>query len=213
MKSLLLFSWLLVGAEPPADGTLIFLENCNSFVEFATRGEIGHVAIALADERTPWVYEATPGHVRRVAAAEYLAELARLNERRREAKQIRVWSLAPQSDYCDEEIARMREYLDGQLGRRYSVKNYVVGEPGDGIHCAELAASTLNASGRFAFDECHRIHPTALHRAVLPQHAPATEIALASLAQEAWCLRAQRRWGGWFSWCGWSCGEAWSFCW
>ena len=107
----------------------------------------------------------------------------------------------------------MREYLNSQLGRRYSVKNYVVGQPGDGVHCAELAANTLNRSGRFSLEDCQKLHPTALYKAVQPQYSPRVAIELPAPASETWCVRAQHRWSGWFTWCGWSCREAWSFCW
>ena len=243
MKSLLLVTLLSLGASPAAnpplpDGTLLFLENCNSVVEWTTESEIGHVALAFTDGKQAYIYEATPAQVRRVTADEYYAELARLNKRRDDDEQIRVWALGPQKAYSAKEAARMREYLDGQLGRRYSVRRYVRGKPADGvhsielgrvqvklaidaespptegIHCAELASTTLNQSGRYAFDDCHRIHPQALYAAMKPTSAKPLEIALpAPAAKETWCVRTQRRWGEWRTWCGWSCQEAWSWCW
>src|SRR5262245_41196382 len=160
MKSLLrLFAALVgysslsvaVGAASFPDGTLLFLENCNSVVEYTTRGEVAHVALVFHDRDDAWVYEATPGKVRRVKIEEYFVELARLNHRRDDDDQIRMLAARPKTAYTDEEVAKMRTYLDGQIGRRYSVKNYLRGKPYDGVHCAELASSTLNQSGRYAF--------------------------------------------------------------
>jgi hypothetical protein len=179
-----------------------------------TRGSVGHVALAMSEGGDAWIYEATPAVVRRVSPAAYYLELARVNERRKEDDQVRVWAMYPQVPYSTDETAAMRDYLDSQLGRRYSIKNFVLGQPGDGIHCAELTASTLNRSGRFMLDECQSLHPSGLCQEVQPlyQERVAIEIPAPSV-QETWCARAQRRWSGWLTWCGWSCEEALSYCW
>lgn len=209
-------------ATAPAEGSLIFLENCNSIVERATRGEIGHAALVFHEAGECFVYEATPGKVRRVTLAEYHAELARLNQGRKADGAIRVWLLRPKTAYTAAETDQMQSYLDAQIGRRYSVRNYVKGKPAetraggarDGIHCAELTATTLNESGRYTFENCHRLNPQALYTALLPTHAAPEEQTIAPLAvKEPWCQRAQRRTAEWFTWCGWSCREAWAWCW
>jgi hypothetical protein len=229
-------------AMPPnspalADGTLLFLENCNSVVEYSTKGKIGHVGLVFRDAGETYIYEATPGKVRRVTADEYMVELARLNKRRDADDQIRVWMLRPKREYTAKEAADMRAFLDAQIGRRYSLRNYVMKQksdgkhdaeigplkieiavggrqPTEGIHCAELASTTLVQSGRYGFTNCHKINPHALYTAVLPTHHAPQEIAVLPLAaKESWCTRAQRRWGEAWTWCGWSCGEAWAFCW
>jgi len=225
-------------SSPLPDGTLLFLENCNSVVEYSTGGKIGHVALAFNDGDETWIYEATPAKVRRIRAAEYYAELARLNKRRDADEQIRVWALRPKQTYTADETAKMREFLDAQIGRRYSVRNYVrsgksdgvhaaeVGpvkiqialdveqKPVEGVHCAELASTTLSRSGGYPFKDFHKFHPQALYTVVLPTHFAPEEIVVSSLpVTESWCNRAQRRWSEYWTWCGWSCGEAWSFCW
>src|SRR4051812_1803493 len=106
--------WLLlamVSASPEiGDGSLLFLENCNSVVEFATKDEIGHVALAFREGKETWIYEATPGSVRRVTFADYEQELARINERKRIP--IRLWVLTPERKFTAAEITAMQEYLD-----------------------------------------------------------------------------------------------------
>lgn len=200
--------------RPLPPGTLLFLENCNSVVQWTTQGSIAHVAIVLPDAAQTWVYEATPGKVRRVTLDDYHTELARLNHSRDEGQAIRLHALRPATEYSPAELARMRSFLDSQLGRRYSVKNYVRGQPYDGIHCAELASTTLNKSGRYAFADCHSINPQALYTAVLAQHAPPETVTIAPLvATESWWVRAQRRCLGWLVWCRWSSREAWLFLW
>jgi hypothetical protein len=201
------------GAELP-DGTLLFLENCSSVVERATRGEIAHVALVFQDGGQRWVYEATPAKVRRITESDYFVELARLNQRRDNDEDVRVLVVRPVPAYEADEITKMRAFLDEQLGRRYSVKNYVRGKPYDGIHCAELASNTLNASGRYTFEDCHKINPQALFAAVTPTHAAAELLTIPALeVREPWWTRTQRRWSGWMTWCGWSCKEAWLFLW
>jgi len=221
-----LLVWLSLGASsaaavlpadelsPLPDGTLLFLENCSSVVERTTHGEIAHVALVFHDGDAAWVYEATPAKVRRVTVEDYFTELARLNQRRDQNDRIQVLALKPRAAYADDEIEKMRSFLDGQLGRRYSVKNYVRGKPYDGIQCAELAASTLNQSGRYAFADCHKLTPQTLYTALLPTHVSPAFITIAPLEiHEAWRLRMQRRLLGWCTWCRWSCREAWLWCW
>ena len=110
----------------------------------------------------------------------YFAELARLNERRDDGDRIRVLAVRPKVAYAEEET-KVRSYLDQQLGRRYSVKNYVRGKPYDGIHCDELASSTLNQSGRYDFADCHKLNPQAAYTAVLPTHAGPEAISIPPL--------------------------------
>jgi hypothetical protein len=215
MQTLLLWAALAVAAEPLEDGSLLFLENASSVVELSTRGKIGHVALVFNDADQCWVYEATPGEVRRVTLDDYYLELARINRRRAADEAVLTIAVTPTPGYSAEEVAAMRAVLDAQLGRRYSVRNYVRTKPGDGIHCAELASSVLNASGRFRFENNAKIHPAALFAAIdkRPHYGPAEEVLIAPAAKEPWCARAQRRTAQWFNWCGWSLREAWLWCW
>src|SRR4051794_15053392 len=122
MYTLFFFTASLLAADPLPDGSLLFLENCNKFVEVYTREEVGHVALVFRDDKTTWVYEATPDQVRRVTLDSYYDELARENLRRK--KQVRIVACRPKEPYSAAEIETMRGYLDKQLGRRYSVLNY-----------------------------------------------------------------------------------------
>src|SRR5688572_21342186 len=126
MNTILFWTSLLCSASPLDDGTLLFLENANSVVKVATGGKIGHVAIVMSDEGAPWIYEATPGSVRRLSPATYYQELARINAKReKEEKKIRMLATVPIKPYTDAEQQAMREFLNSQMGRRYSVLNYV----------------------------------------------------------------------------------------
>jgi hypothetical protein len=221
MHSLFLWTALALGAlpiesRPLEDGTLLFLENCNSVVEYSTDGKIGHVALVFGDEEGSFVYEATPGEVRRVPLEDYYTELARINRRRDGDDPVRVWLLRPSPAYAPTEVSAMRLALEKQVGRRYSVRNYIRTKPGDGIHCAELTSLVLNASGRFALENGAKVHPAALYATIesSEHYGPPEEVAIEQpVHREPWCLRAQRRTAEWFTWCGWSCQEAWLWCW
>jgi hypothetical protein len=213
MNTLFLLATLACSASPWDDGTLLFLENANSVVKVATGGKIGHVAIIMHEGSQPWIYEATPARVRRVTPATYYEELARINAKRDDDQKIRMLAVAPEQPYTDAESKAMREFLSSQMGRRYSVINYVKNQEGDGIHCAELAASCLSASGRHSFGEPRSIHPSRFYDLVQPTHKSPTLVEFpAAAAKETWCQRADRRWGEIWRWSCWGCGEAWAFC-
>src|SRR5437879_3134306 len=82
------------------DGTLLFLKNCNSVVEWRTKSEVAHVALLFHNGSDAWVYEATPGKVHRIFLGDYLTELSRLNLRRDEDEKIRVLALRPKRSYA-----------------------------------------------------------------------------------------------------------------
>src|SRR5262245_33049222 len=213
MNSVLLLASLFGAVQPLEDGTLLFLENAKSVVKIATGGKIGHVAIVMSDEGQPWIYEATPAHVRRVSPEAYYEELVRINAKRGDDKKIRVLALPPQKPYSNVEKAAMRKFLAEQLGRPYSVAGYVKHKDAVGIHCAELAASTLTASGRYDFHEPRSIPPAAFYDQVQPTHRAAEILTLPDAApRESWCQRANRRWGEIWRWSCWGCSEAWALC-
>lgn len=215
MNAIFLVASLVCSAQPLEDGTLLFLENANSVVKVATGDKVGHVAMLLTDDGKQWIYEATPARVRRVTPDAYYEEIARINARRDdEEDRIRVTALRPKQPYSEAEKEAIGEFLESQMGRRYSVLNYVKNKEGDGIHCAELAGGALNASGRYEFKQPRSIHPARFYELVEPTHQPAQTIALPEAApKETWCQRADRRWGEIWRWTCWGCGEAWAFCW
>lgn len=217
MHALVLSAALLLGSPTYEDGSLLFLENCNSVVQWTGDGTVGHVAMLFNDDQgTTWVYEATPGRLRRVTLDDYLVELTQLNARRDDDDGIRALVLRPKRPYAEDEVTAMLEYLDVQIGRRYSVRNYVRKTPGDGMHCAELASSTLMRTGRLKFENCSKVHPAELRERIdrSGKYCKAEELAIeAELPQLTWCQRASRRWSESWNWCKWSCGEAWAWCW
>lgn len=211
MHFLLIFA--LLGAAEAPDGSLVYLENCNSIVETTTRDTVGHVGLVFNDQQQTWIYEAAPSQVRRVAWADYQTEIARINARKSAKNRVKMWILPPAKPYTQAECAAMRETLDQALGRRYSIAGYVKDRPVGGIHCAELASTALGASGRHVFVKQHAVTPGRLVEQLRPSSLPAVEILCSSAPEETWCARSWRRLGEMTSWCGWSCGESWSLVW
>jgi len=216
MNSLLL-SLVLVGGAPehltcPQDGTLIFLENSKKVVEKMTQSGVTHVAIVMNVSGEPYVYEAEPPKVRRVPLMTFYREIG---ERNRDDEEIRIWLLPPVEAYTERQCAKMNSYLESQLGRRYSIKNYVRDVQGDGIHCAELTANALNRSGQLSYSKCQSLSPGAVVSNCGPTYKVATE-ALVSLSddeeEESWCERSSAWWGNAWKWCKWSSGECWTWC-
>ena len=214
MHALWLLFALCTASPEIGDGSLLFLENCNSVVELATRDEIGHVAIAMREDGETWIYEATPGKVRKLTFAAYEEELSRINAGRNSRDAVKLWIVSPQRQFTPAEVTAMQEFLDEQLGGSYSVKNYVRNQPGDGTHCAELAAGTLNRSGRFDLARPHAIHPAKLLTIIEPEYPAKSEYTIGKLAvTEPWYVRWGRCCASTCNWCDWSCREAWSFAW
>lgn len=216
MNAFLFVSFSLLGQATLDDGSLILLENCNYWVERYTQAPIGHVAVAVNENDQTWIYEATPGRVRRLTWDDYRAELATLNadRQRKERVEIVTWVQTPQRKLSRQQAENLKCYLDSQLNRRYSVKGIVRGKTGDGIHCAELASHALNAAGLTEIEDCHKQSPAAVREAVRPLYKTAYRATIAPpAAEESWCDRAWRRWSHATLMCGWSCGEAWRFCW
>lgn len=210
MNLLVAATVFMVGTTPVPDGTLLFLERGNLVVELWTGKQITHVGLILHEDGVPWLYEAQPGKVRRIRLEDYYREISEYNRGRREA--ARVWLCRPTREYSQQACDDMRCYLASQIDRRYSIKNYVKSRQGDGIHCAELTAETLNQSGRFQFSNCFAISPGELAEAVRTHYQGAVGVSLAPPPKRSWCERSSDWWLGLFDWCGWSCQEALSFC-
>ena len=139
MISTLLTTVLALGSGAPETGTILYLKHSNAVVQQVTGSDVSHVAMVVQIADQPWVYEATPAKVRRVAFAKYLQEISWLNQSR--GARIQVFEMRPAVALSTNQIQTIRAYMDVQLGRRYSVAAYVRGRNGEGIHCAEVLAN------------------------------------------------------------------------
>ena len=212
MTAHLLVALLTCGSGGLEDGTLLALHNSNKVVSRYTGSDVNHIAMIINVSGSPWVYEATPAEVRRVPLSTYYREIGELNARRHQPMQ--VWVHRPRRVYAPAQIACMKAFLNGQVGRRYSVKNYVRNRSSDGIHCAELAATTLTWSGRFEFEDPYQENPASLMVKVSEWYRPPVLASIRRPKPEgSWCSRSWQSWAGFFSWCNWAWHESWTWCW
>ena len=139
-RFLAIFALTLLGAaQSPSEikeGSLVFVSGGNTFVQLYTGSQYSHVAIIFKDSGRYWVYESNENlGVRKIPLAEVLKGTY--------PEGVRVWITQPKKAYTPEQIERMHQYVQSQLGRPYSVWSYWYGIEQQGIHCSELVAKTL----------------------------------------------------------------------
>jgi hypothetical protein len=212
MHLILITALALCGTGYP-DGSLVVLQHSNKPVSRYTGSSVTHVAMIGTLAGDSWVYEATPAKVRRVPLTRYVEELAELNQRRDKPTQMSI--MVPKQPYSFVELTALHRYLDSQLGRRYSVKGYVRGKKGDGIHCAEFTSSALQATGRIHFADRHQLSPSDVVNQVRPFHLAPQLVTLGdrTVPAERWSVRMWDRCSSIQTWCGWAFYELWTFCW
>lgn len=153
---------LLCAITPLEDGSLVFLEHSNRIVEGYLDNPTTHVGVVVTERGKQYIYEATPPKVRRVSLMSYYEEIIKENEDRDDDKKIRVFIYRPKKPYNADEVAGMKQYLDRQLGREYSILSYLLGKVRKTTHCSEMASNALNATGRFKFQNTYRVSPVRL---------------------------------------------------
>lgn len=130
----------------PEDGSLLFIENGNKTVQKVTDSNLTHVAIIFKENEKFYVYEAVPPKVRKIELDEYYKEIEKLNKRHKN-NQRKVWFAYPNKPFSDAEKEKMIDFLNLQIGRKYSVSSYLNAESNKKIHCGELVEETLNQAG------------------------------------------------------------------
>lgn len=192
------------------DGTLLFVENGQNLVETYTHSTYSHIAIVIDDH----VYEAEPPRIRKQSLLEWFTNIGKHNEGT--ASPALVVVMAPDKPYSKEEVGNMREYLEKQVGRRYSIRGYLRNVPGDGIHCSEMCAGALEASGRYDFSRPNYTYsPGDLHDSILDYHQFGKKLYVR--VKDEYRRPVTSRWKDWWKhkglMCGWSCVETMTFCW
>ena len=129
----------------PQDGSLVFFENGNQFVQNQTQSSLTHVGTIVLQAAEPWVYEAVMPKIRKIKLADYCEEIRRGNIKKN--PKIKVWIANPNQTFTDEQKREYFEYLENQLGRRYSLASYLDGRSHNGIHCCELTGNALKRLG------------------------------------------------------------------
>ena len=210
-------AWILLAAttwapESLPDGTVVYLQNSNSFVEAYTKEAVTHVAIILNRAGESWLYEAIPGKVRSLPLSKYIDEMRRWNQGR--TVKARMFAAVPAEEIQQEDIAILRAFLEAEVGRRYSVRNYVRQKPGDGVHCAELLTTSLGRIGRCQIDAPYAASPGKVIKLLCSDVNPPVEFDIAGTPpEESWWAYIGRQWEENTTWCHWACWETWTFCW
>ena len=74
MNPIFLFLFCLpVSAELP-DGTLVLLRDSNPLVKKITQSSWTHIGIVFRENGNAWVYEASPGRVRRLPFSDFVLD-------------------------------------------------------------------------------------------------------------------------------------------
>ena len=215
----LLLAAALLGAEPtsvepPPLGSIVVLSGGAKLVAAATGSDVSHVALVLPGGPAPLIYEATPDQVRSSNWNAFLEEVGELNAGRRAGRRIDVSVMTPLRPLSEGELDAARSFAADQLGRRYSVRGFVRGSPGAGLHCAEFAAIALQRTGRCYFQEPHKLSPQAFLEEVAGYYsAPAKVEAPRPVAPRSWGRRQQKRLSDGWNWSLWAVSETWSWCW
>lgn len=210
--TLLLLAAFAVGGDAHPDGSLMILQNSKKIVSHWIDSEFTHVALLMNFGGDTWVYEAAPASVKRIRLNTYRREIARYNDDGEDA--TRIWVMHPRVPLTKDESRRLWRYLEEQVDRPYSVRGYLRKEPGPGVHCAELAATGLKLVKRTDQTEVYLENPSTLVQGIQPHFEPPVEItALKYVSRSSWYERSKESLADYFNWCGWACGESWSWCW
>jgi len=135
---------LLCLFQPVDDGTLVFVKGGNRIVKFQTDSEITHVGIIFIENSEPYLYEATPPRVRKIALKDYLKEIEETNKKHPKNQRELVYV---NPSMPADKIASMKKYAESQIGRSYGVRSYVKGKELSTIHCSEYVSRILIAGG------------------------------------------------------------------
>ena len=127
------------------DGSLLFVEGGNDLVMSHTNSPYSHTAVIFNEDGKPYVYEAVRPVVRKISVEDYFKLIEKLNIEQN--KSMKLWIRYPK-DLTAENAAKMKEYSESQLGRKYRIRSYIRGEPQEkSIHCGELTTRTMIAGG------------------------------------------------------------------
>ena len=115
-------------------GTLLFSTGDCLAVRIYTQSHYTHVAVVVAGEGGPVVYDSQNGvGVRRLTLEEYL-----------DAQSPDALNVChPRRPFSRRRTELLVTHLEQELGRPYEVKHHLTGNRSEGIHCAEYATDAL----------------------------------------------------------------------
>ncbi len=147
------------GSELKA-GSLIFHRGKCLSVKLYTRSPFTHVAIVVPERKGPgWiVYDSARKHgVRKSKLSDYLEE----------SSPDAISFLHPCNNLNPNQSEQLRNALDEQLGRSYSIKQHLTGNRAKGIHCSEYVTDALIAIDLLRANKPPRVSPASLFEGIL----------------------------------------------
>lgn len=139
-------------------GTLLFSQGDCAAVKIFTKSRYTHVAVVVKESNGCFVYDSMSGvGVRKLSLAQYCAAEC--------PNTLRVCQ--PKTRFTKKRAARLREHLDSELGREYSVTHHLTGKRADGVHCSEYATDALCACQLMKAKNPPRVSPASLRLGVL----------------------------------------------
>ncbi len=210
MNTLLLLAMCLpVSAELP-DGSLVLLRDSNPLVKKVTQSPWTHMGIVFSENGQRWVYEASPGRVRRLSFSNFVVDA--YSRRLCYNKAPSMYTMTPEPLFSTAEIAAMHRFARSQVGRRYSVKGIFRDRPVEGTNCAQFVAATLQQSGRIRFPDTFSQTPiSVLQRSSSLYGKPSYVVAPAGVESQTWLDATDRTASDTRQWLKWSAWEAFRF--
>ncbi len=192
-------------AEELCPGSLILHQGDCLAVKIYTKSRFTHVGVLLPDEAGEWqVYDSANGHgVRKMSLGDYLQIQPEQN--------LVVYH--PAHPLNASELRRLQTALEEPLGRPYSVKHFLSGEPTVGLHCSEYACCALMAIPLITADRPARVSPVSLLNGLAEADLYRAGISIQLLSEpptpplesQSWCGRlwisTKNCTGGWWNRC------------
>jgi len=135
-------------ADVYADGTVVVWENGSNLgpVQRHTGSNKTHAGIVLYEGKQAWVYEASRPNVHRYTIEQYIK---RIEDAHKTLPNLGVYFLQPEKPYTANQLHKMKQYANSQIGRPFGIQSYMLGRPMQTVHCCEYVGHILEQSGRF----------------------------------------------------------------
>lgn len=141
-----LFSQICSAAIPP-DGTVILWVNGRHAdnIQHYTQSNKTHACIVLYEGEKAFVYESSNPQVKRYTWEQYVSVY---QAAQKEFINLRFLFFEP-GNLTKNQLNKMKEYANKQLGRPFGVASFLSGRPRRTIHCGEYVGNILERTGQF----------------------------------------------------------------
>ncbi|TWT57768.1 hypothetical protein KOR42_11340 [Thalassoglobus neptunius] len=135
------------------NGSLLFSQGDCLAVRCYTNSPYTHVGIVIEEGDQKIAYDSMNGvGVRKMSLEDYLTTQA----------PDTVHAFHPIRKLNRSEVSELREHLESQLGRPYSVKHHITGKRNAGLHCSEYVTDALVSIDWLKVSNPPRVSPASL---------------------------------------------------